>query len=251
MSAKRVGVICAQACSLILSSMDCRATTVIAITTADAAFIGVDACSTPRGEICKLAVSKDMAVGISGHLADTATQFNALNIITQEIRHPGDFNSRVQALMSALEPALKRSLTWGFEHSTTEYMSEYQGKLALGILCAGIDKSGPQIVYISWRTENGRITRLDPSTFGRDKFDAIGTYDNFLEYLRTNPGWQKEDPVKRIMKALEIETAAHPESVGPPFAVVRITKENGVQWVSTGVCGFAKSSDRAPQAAEQ
>jgi hypothetical protein len=226
-----------------------HATMVLAITTDKAVYVGADGRTVPQGNTCKLAVGKRMAVGISGQLKDSATGFNAWVIVTAALVRPRDFASEIDTVITALEPPLERSRTWGFQHAPADYTAKFQGKLALALLLIGMDKDGPAIAHVAWRTENGRIFRLPQSTFGPNKFDAIGTYDAFLGYLGRSPEWERDLPVARIVKALEIESAADPNTVARPFAIVRITRGHGVEWIRHGACsarGAQGQQRRAP-----
>lgn len=213
-----------------------HATMVLAITTDKAAYIGADGRADPQGNICKLVVGKRMAVGTSGHLEDKATGFSARATITTALVSSHDFASGIESVIIALEPPLERSLAWGFQRSTAEYMAKYQGRVALALLFIGIDQQGPKIAHVAWRTENGRIFRLPQRTLGPNEFDAIGSFDAFMEYVARTPEWKRQHPAARIVKALQIQSGAHPQTVGRPFAIVRITRGRGVEWIKGGAC---------------
>ena len=83
-STKRIFVALSHVCWLapcLVSFGNAHATTVIAVTTDNSAFIGADSRTDPHGTICKIVVGNGVAVGMSGLLADSATHFRAATTI--------------------------------------------------------------------------------------------------------------------------------------------------------------------------
>jgi hypothetical protein len=212
-----------------------RATTVIAVTTDSSAFIGADSRTDPHGTMCKIVVGNGVAVGMSGLLADNATQFTAATTIKDALSRASNLTSAIDSTTAALEPPLKRSLEWGFRNAPAEY-SRYQGKNALALLFVGINHGIPQITYFVWRTENGNISRLPARTLTANAFNGIGAFDAIVNYVIRTPKWRSLNPVTRITKALQIESEASPENVAPPFSIVRITPTRRVEWIQGGAC---------------
>ena len=213
-----------------------HATTAIAVTTATSAYIGADSKVDPGGTMCKLVVNKRVAVGMSGQLADRATNFSAARSVATALSGSRGFKDAIDSVIRNVEPPLKRSMKWGFVNDPTTYAQEFQGKNALALLIVGIGERGqPQIVYVAWRTENGDIMRLPISRFGQNAFDAIGVYDAFIPYLSAHPEWKSIGAVDRIRKVLEIESAASPDMVGPPFSII-VSGAKGLRWIQRGPC---------------
>ncbi len=219
------------------SSVACaHATTAIAVTTATSAYIGVDSKVDPDGTMCKLVVNKRVAVGMSGQLADKATNFSAARSVAAGLAESRGFNEVIVSVIRSVEPHLRRSMKWGFVNDPAVYVQKFQGKGALALLIVGIDDRGqPQIVYVAWTTKNGDILRLPISRFGKNAFDAIGAYDAFISYLSAHPEWKSAGAVDRIRKVLEIESAASPDMVGPPFSII-VLEARGLRWIQRSPC---------------
>jgi hypothetical protein len=98
-----------------------------------------------------------------------------------------------------------------------------------------MDKRIPKIVSLFWRTENGDLSDVPPSTHGANNFNAIGEFKDFQLYLLKNPSWVEMTPLERIIKALEIEADSRSDIVGRPFAIIEI-KAARTRWISHGVC---------------
>jgi hypothetical protein len=216
-----------------------HATTVIAVTTDDSAFIGADSRTDPHGTVCKIVVGNGVAVGMSGLLADSATHFRAATTIKGALSRASNLTTAIDSTIAALEPPLKRSLEWGFRNAPAEY-SRYQGKDALALLFIGINHGAPQITYFVWRTENGGISRLPARTLGANAFNGIGAFDAIVNYVIQTPEWRSLNPVTRITTALQIESEASPEDIGPSFSIVRITPTSTIEWVQGGACSAGK-----------
>jgi hypothetical protein len=219
----------------LLISAEAEATTVIAVTTDTAAYIGADSRTQPRGNMCKIIVSGLFAVGMSGQLADRATKFNPTNVIRHAILRSKDLSSAINAAVMAIEPSLERSMKWGFSNSRAEYLAKYQGKLAFALLFIGIEQGKPRIVFLAWRTDNGGISRLPPRSFDQNSFDGMGTFDAVVIYIIKNPNWRLMNPMLRITTALQVQSEATPSEVGPPFSILRITG-SGPDWIERGAC---------------
>jgi hypothetical protein len=213
-----------------------QATTVIAVTTDSSVYIGADSCAKPKGTICKIVIGNGVAVGMSGHLADAATHFNAATTIRGAIAHAGTLQAALDLTIAAIEPPLHRSLEWGFKNAIADYSTMYQGKLALALLFIGIENGIPKIIYLTWHTNNGDISRLPMRSFGANAFDCIGTFNAITSYIIKTPNWTTIAPEMRIVQALQIESDAEPREVAPPFTIVRITPDGRIKWVRYGVC---------------
>ncbi len=65
---------------------------------------------------------------------------------------------------------------------------------------------------------------------------VLGLTDHFPDV----PGLTEllSDPVTAIRTLIQVETDAHPDSVGPPTAIVEVT-ESGIHWIERGACEAA------------
>jgi len=222
-----------------LCSSTLKATTVVAITTGTEAYIGADSRAVgSASSACKLVARSGVAVGASGHLADLATRFNAVDSIRAALDKSHDFDSAIEGVIAELEPPLQRAMMWGSRNAPDEYQRKYQGKLALAVLLVGIRNHVPDIVYVAWRTDDGFVSRTEPRHLGANNFDAIGSHENIQKYIRRNPQWNQRPAGERVKTLLEIESDAQPAVVGKPFSLVRVD-ESGIHWIKRGACARA------------
>lgn len=222
------------------------ATTLVAVTTATEAYLGADSRAQGTNEpVCKVIEEHGIAVGMSGHLADSATQFDAALHIANSLRRSADLNAAIANVLAEMEGPLTRSVAWGKANAPAEYAAHYEGKKVLELLFINVANAEPRIGVLVWRAQNGQVLHEKPTYFGAMQSLVVGTHDAVKVYQKSHSGWDKLPPAAIIETFLGIEAKEEPDSVGPPFSVVRIDS-SGAHWICPGVCERRRSPGVGP-----
>jgi hypothetical protein len=221
--------------ALLFCSSTVFATTLVAVTTATEAYLGADSRGQGTNEpICKVIEAHGVAVGMSGVLADAATQFNAANHITAALRRSTDLKSTIENVIADLEGPLARSIAWAKVNAPAEY-AKYDGKKVLELLFVTVVNGEPRIGVLVWRAQNGQILHEGPTYLGTMQSLVVGTHDAVKAYQESHPNWVNLPATEIIETFLRIEAKQEATFVGPPFSIVRIDT-SGAHWVCPGVC---------------
>lgn len=62
----------------------------------------------------------------------------------------------------------------------------------------------------------------------------LGLNGHIRVYVKSHPGWEREDLRKIVQQFVEMEIAAHPNLAGPPIAELEIDKGGRVHWIADG-----------------
>lgn len=217
------------------------ATTVVAVTTATEAYLGADSRAQGTDKpICKVIQSSTVAVGLSGHLADSATNFSAPQLVSRALSRSTDLESAIQNVLTDLDEPLKRSIEWGIANAPSEYQKQYEGKKVLELVFITAINGSPRLAVLYWRAEDRRLHRDGPTYQGSMQCIVVGNNSAVKAYQEDNPNWANASAKTLVRKFLEIEATSHPDSVGPPFSIIKLSK-SGVEWADSGTCGDTDS----------
>jgi hypothetical protein len=221
--------------ALLLSS-SAFATSLVAVTTDTEAYLGIDSkaqgSDLPR---CKLIEAHGFAVGMSGHIGDLATKFDAATHIADVLRISADFKSTIENLVLDIQTPLARSIAWGKLNAPAEYAAKYDGKKVLELVVISVIEGKPRIAVLEWRAQGGVVVAEEPKYLGINQSIVVGTHRAVEEYQERHPEWTSLPALSIIRTFLEIEAKQEPEMVGHPLSIVRIDSAS-TKWISLGTC---------------
>jgi ATP-dependent protease HslVU (ClpYQ) peptidase subunit len=231
---------------LIIAGRSGRSTTIVGISTNDSVFLGADSMvgfdgASARGSMCKINVGNNSAAAMAGHLADSATSFDAATLVRRALGTPGDLARKAQTFEQFVRQPLQQSLDYGREHVPILFASKYGGKKALETIFAIVEGGKPKMIISTFRVaENGSLTLDGAKELGSGQVYVIGESAAIAKYQTGNPGWNRTEPDEIIRKFLALEIEDEPSLVGSAVSIVRITSGKW-RWIEPGQCAASGS----------
>jgi hypothetical protein len=196
-----------------------RATAIAVIWTPNGAIFGADAKlltddGKDAGTGCKIGqVADDILFAESGILGVPAARIEVRPIIREALSVSGDVDQGIARVESSIVPILTGILN--------------APRIRPGVLKdirAGRQIQGLQVIIVTYKDDHGRafLRNFVPKRNGTTRIK--------IEIERTNC---PEDPACKNTAVFAAKS--HPNSVGPPFAIAFITKDQ-IVWPRPGVC---------------
>jgi hypothetical protein len=242
-----------------------RASTLVAVWTPETLVLAADGRLTltdSNGEVldksgvaCKLRIENGVLYGASGLYEWKATGFSLPDVLNKGLRMAMGVNRRSLPLedvasraMSDIAIALKDAKQ-GVGESIAKNPNFNFGELILAgidgdslkVVLSRIDisvsqegsifSSGSRVKYIL-----GQSVLPGPEPHKSLMAVAIGQQDAILAYQSSHPDWIKEDPIKLTRMFIGLEIVAQPNSVGPPIALLVLSKDGSTRWLEKGAC---------------
>ena len=191
--------------------------------------------------MCKISVGDNSAAAMAGHLADSATSFDAATLVRRALSTPGDLAAKDRAFEKLVRQPLQQSLDYGRQHVPLLFASKYAGKKALQAIFAAVEGRKPKLIVSTFRvTENGGLTLDEPKELGSGQVYVFGENAAIAKYQTENPSWNWAEPDTIIRKFLALEIENEPNLVGAPVSIIRITSVDK-QWIEPGQCASSQS----------
>jgi hypothetical protein len=229
--------------ALLLCPAPLFATTLVVLTTATDAYLGADSRAQGRSElVCKIVDSGGVAVGMSGHLGNTATQFNASESVAHALHRSSDLRSAIENVTAELQAPLETSMEWERVHALADYQAKYEGEKVLELVFVTAVNGAPRIAVVYWRAQDGHLVREGPTFHGAMYSLVVGSNTAVKAYQDSHPEWVNLPPAAIVEKFLQVEAEQEPDVVGPPFSIVQMNK-SGTHWVSSGACNEAGTNE--------
>jgi hypothetical protein len=244
-------------CLMTCGAVAAGATTIVAIRTSNYVILGTDSRvnafdfktgSPTPGLGCKIRQIGQLFVGTDGIIA--GKNFNAYQIAAEAAAKGGGtvaiadrFEGMVKAPFETMLGALRRE----------DFANYCDQRECLQVAFAGFDGGSPTLAirrFTTERTAEGvRVSALPhidcPSSACAGDGDAIvlGVHDH-ADRLMDSPNFGAKGSVASIDDLIDSEIKGHPESVGPPVAILVLSK-NGGKWAPEhqGVCTDLKQQD--------
>lgn len=231
---------------VIIAGPSGNSTTIIGISTNDSVFLGADSLGGTDGasavvSICKINVGDNAAAAMAGHLADSATSFDAAALVRRALSTPGDLTLKARAFEQFVRQPLQRSLDYGREHVPVLFASKYVGKKVLQTIFGAVEGGKPKMIVSTFRvSENGSLTLDETKELGSGQVYVFGESAAIAKYQTGTPSWNGAEPDAIIRKFLALEIEDEPTLVGAPVSIVRITSGER-SWIEVGQCASGRS----------
>ena len=193
------------------------------------------------GRMCKINVGDNSAAAMAGHLADSATSFDAATLLRKALSTPAALALKAHTFEQLVRQPLQDSLDYGRQNVPVLFASKYAGKKALQTIFVEVESGKPKMIVSTFRVaENGSLTADEPKELGSGQVYVFGESAAIAKYQTGNPRWNEADPVEIIRKFLALEIEDEPNLVGAPLAIIRITSRER-RWIEPGQCASDQS----------
>jgi hypothetical protein len=220
-------------------------TSIVAVRTSTEVVIAADSLVTnpsrPPEAVCKITLLGAKRAFALARLAEYhVVQFDAVALAMQAATKGRNLKQVEFAFRASTKPELIKALTAMKTHAPEIY-KEFS-PLALETLFAGIDNGTPLLIvtyYLPVVAEDGTITlktqsRFCPGACGEPAFFTfLGEYAAINAEFRSTI--ESKTPINAAHDLVQLEIDAASDTVGPPIAVLRISKV-GYEWPYSGKC---------------
>ena len=226
-----------------------RATSLVAVRTLNAIFIGSDSKMIngdggEAGNGCKILGSNGVYFGIARIWSSPAQGFSVASVAAEALNSNGDLASRVSHFEKLLLHPLERLLISLKATDATRFEREIDGQSAVDMLFVGFEAGYPVLLSRSFIVRNGasqsitvRIKREECSDDCSEAlaYAALGQHEAIDKALAENADFWKIGIAEAIRKLIKLEISAEPSFVGPPISILTIDKD-GPRWIEQGAC---------------
>jgi hypothetical protein len=231
----------------LLWSQSAGGTAGVAIFTPDRAVLAVDSrvtltdgrASRRGADECKIQSAGRFQLALAGLYDHAETKFDAWRLAEQAAAGAPSVAEAAARVERGLQPALESAIGNMRAADPTAFSRQY-ARAHLAFVIAGLDQGLPAMAaraFVPDREGNLRIVRWNPppgttSLFAFGEHAAIDAYGPKEALLRlvTDAG-----PAEAAQRLVQLEIAASPEIVGPPVAVLELSKI-GPRWIHQALC---------------
>ena len=238
--------------STILSVLCCcplRGTSIVAVRTLDAIFIGsdskiIDGDGGDAGNACKIVGFKGIYFGIARIWSSPVQEFSVASVAADTLNSNSDLESKITHFENALVPPLERLLMALKTTDPARFQRELEGHSAVDTLFVGFDGDYPVLLFRSFIVRNSTSQRTTLRIKREECFRhcsealayvTLGQHELIDKALAENPDLWKIGFAEAIRKLINLEISAEPNSVGPPISILTIDKD-GPRWIEQGAC---------------
>jgi hypothetical protein len=216
-------------------------TTIVVIKTKSGVVVAADSALSRGGavtdHVCKMVVTDDFVFAASGsYYPDHG--LDIFEMARRASRVSGNLSSKTAAYIAYVLPALKNFLEW----DKTAEPGYYGHLLEIGASeVVFVDRYSLEVIHLWFPLDSSGIPyakTLDdwdqPVVGDGFRLQPIGQAAEIYKAVKEDPDWYRR-PEESAARFLQLETAAKPLEVGPPFSIVRVDS-TGVHWVDKGRC---------------
>jgi hypothetical protein len=231
-----------------------KATTVVLAWTPTATAFGADSLTHTLDEdrywsICKINVVGSVFWAAAGATANPAMNFSLEDIAGKTLSGEDSLDARISAFDAALTPKLAEVADAIRTENPDWYYRNAEG-LALTRVIFEEFRDGVNRLRLReyFTRENKLLNRVDVTVTGTDcpgamcqdfRVFMLGQQAFARKVVDDDAMWRDAGLTEGVRRAIEAEATHNPEHVGPPIAVVEITKD-GANWINRGACAAAK-----------
>ena len=226
-----------------------NATSIVAVRTPNAIFIGSDSKMIngdggEAGNGCKILSSNGVFFGIARIWSSPAQGFSVASVAAEGLNSNGDLVTRLTHFERLLVHPLARLLMSLKTTDPERFQRELEGQSAVDALFVDFETGYPALLVRSFMVRNGAsqsITlRIKREECSRDcsetlAYAALGQHEAIDKALAENPDLWKIGFAEAIRKLINLEISAAPSFVGPPISILTIDK-SGPRWIEQGAC---------------
>ncbi len=234
--------------SWLLLSVPVSATTVVAlidkrhhrVVLAADSLIGRYYAKTTNQE-CKLIVTPGCAFAMAGFLDKPDPYFHLQDLGEEACQVQGTLKDQANAFLEIANDPVTSIAQYLHDKEPQFYndaFSKNGGEFSF-VVFVGTEHGKPVAYARGFKVaSDGSVTPVshDITGTGAAGFFA-GVTDHIAAYLKATPNWAHMDTVALARKLVDLEIAAHPDSVGPPVTILTVDHKGKQKWISQGVCG--------------
>jgi hypothetical protein len=226
------------------------ATTLVAVWTPTTTVIGADSLTHTlddgkRWSMCKIRRAGPVVWAATGITGNPDFHFSLDRLVGEAMSGPGSLDAKITAFETALFVPLSEVVhnirienpSWYYRHAkghavTRLIFSAHEdgvNRFWMREFVAESARIGDEIDISVKRTDCPGPTCQDFRVF------LLGQYD-YASRIASDAGfWEKNGLAESVRRSIETEIAGNPDHVGPPIAIVEVTRD-GVRWVEKGEC---------------
>jgi hypothetical protein len=189
---------------------------------------------------CKLIVKPECAFAMAGFLDKPDPYFHLQDLGDAACQLQGTLKDKADGFIEiANDPvtSIAQYLQQNEPKFYSDTFSKNSGEFAF-VVFAGAENGKPVAYARGFKvTSDGSVNAIsnDITGTGASGFFA-GVTDHIAAYLKMNPNWTHMDTVALARKLVELEIAAHPDSVGPPISILTADRKGKLKWINQGIC---------------
>src|SRR5260370_19726156 len=218
-----------------------HATMLIAFATDDICVIGADGISVGLtgkvGTMCKITVARSCIFAASGLVSENGTNFNfSIDEIVRPIcDRPGSLADYAAEFDSVIRKPLQRAVALIETHHPMSYNQMLQDRPVLELMLVSPTISNLRVIVLSYAYVAGTV-KLQKTVRLAEPFGSnllvCGEKEVVRSFLSYPPAAAKQmNPVQLVTELLESSIEAHPNTVGPPLALLVVDK-HGLRWLN-------------------
>lgn len=240
---------------LLLLNTAISATSIIAFRTDQYILLGADSRvswgehSTPTST-CKIAVIRKVAYAYSGLAQSKAfpnqnvSAFDGYELVREVLDGPGDsLDQKVGTLTERLRPRILAIANATRVTDAKFFYSKMLHDSFAQIAIVSMNGNAPRLLVLNFTLSiqrgNVRVSlkTIDcPKDTGSLYYVPLGEHNAIDNYYSTHKStvWHPS-PEQGILRLLEIQKAATPDTVGEPLSILLLDRK-GLRWINTGLC---------------
>lgn len=209
------------------------------IVLADDGIIGHFPANTTQ-TACKLIVLPDCAFAMAGFLARQQPYFSLQELGENACAFPGNLKEKADKFLDLAGEPVTSIAQYLRENDPQFYADTFHrngGEFAYVVFAGAVD--GHPVAYARGFkiARDGTVNPVsnDVTATGATGFFA-GFNDHIAAYLKAHPKWSHKDTIDTTRMLMQLEIAAHPDSVGEPISILTVDRKGKQHWVQAGVC---------------
>jgi hypothetical protein len=189
---------------------------------------------------CKLIVKPDCAFAMAGFLDKPDPYFHLQDLGDAACQVQGTLKDKADGFLEIAKDPVTSIAQYLHDNEPKFYSDTFSrngGEFAF-VVFAGAENGKPVAYARGFKIAgDGSVNAIsnDITGSGASGFFA-GVTDHIAAFLKANPNWTHLDTVALARKLVDLEIAAHPDSVGPPVSILTADRKGKQKWINQGVC---------------
>jgi len=192
--------------------------------------------------VCKIRQIGDMFFTVNAMNSQSATGFDAFQIIEGAARAKGTLDQILTRSIDALRTPLENAVNYVRTNNPSEFEKNFTKHDALGVMIFGVENGDIVLCSVTFAANGSpekpvsisivRYCCPGPDCHGGNALSLVGPNETAtFEFQKANPEYWKADLVALSRSFVESQIKADPADCGPPIDIVRLTK-NGPEWIA-------------------
>jgi len=208
--------------------------------------------NAPAQEICKIHVVGDVVFANAGLIRDEFSGFDLAALAAQALSAHSSVAQSIESFDDQVSAFLRRFLV-EIQNSFPGVYKSFDHNPGISIVFGRIVRRKPTIYVRSFSSVEDPHGSISVQVFKHDCLEncqesvvGLGHFQEMYQYLQRYPSTFSsavDNGAASSIRLLQLEAAAYPAEVGPPYAVLMVSSA-GNQWIAPGACE-ARSSTRS------